>query len=730
MVKRTELSIGGMHCASCVAVVERALSKVEGVEKAEVNLATEKATVMHKEGVQDNSLIVAVEKKGYSAKLFDKNSGLTDAFEKKRKTIESLKNLFIFSLIFTVPIFFISMVFMWLGIEVPFSSWVLFVLATPVQFIAGAPFYRGAWSSLKNKTASMDTLIALGTSAAYFYSVYVILFEPMLDQYFETAAILITFVVMGKYLEEAAKGRTNDAIKKLVDLSPKFATLVTDDIERKVPVESLKVGDVILVKPGEKVPIDGKIVSGTTAIDESMVTGESMPVEKKEDDYAIGATVNKLGAFRMKVTKTGENTTLARIIKLIEEAQGKKAPIQRFADAVSAYFVPIVIAIAILAFIIWFFVLGEGFKFALTTAIAVLVIACPCALGLATPTAIMVGTGVGAQRGILIKGGDVLEKAHKVKHIILDKTGTLTKGKPEVTDVITHELEEDEFLRIAASLESQSEHPIAQAVVNKGLEYKLSLSRASQVVAVPGKGMTGIMDGKSYLLGNRKHMTEHKVNVAAFDEHLDRLESEGKTVIFISEEGKAIGIIAVSDVIKHSTPEAIAEFKKLGIKVYMITGDNERVAKSVANKLGIDYFAEVMPEDKAEYVKKLQSDKKGLVAMAGDGINDAPALAQADVGIAMGSGTDVAMEAGSIVLMHSDLRDVARSIRLSKATMSKIRQNMFWALAYNVAGIPLAAGVLYYSTGWLLSPIIAGAAMALSSVSVVTNSLLLKAKRI
>jgi P-type Cu+ transporter len=727
---RTELSIGGMHCASCVSVVERALSKVEGVEKAEVNLATEKATVMHKDSVAIPALVFAVERKGYSAKLFDKNSGLTDAFEKKKKTIESLKNLFIFSLIFTVPIFFISMVFMWLGIEVPFASWILFILATPVQFIAGAPFYRGAWSSLKNKTASMDTLIALGTSAAYFYSVYVILFEPGLDQYFETAAILITFVVMGKCLEESAKGRTNDAIKKLVDLSPKFATIVSEDGEKKIPVESLKVGDVILVRPGEKVPIDGKIVSGTTAIDESMVTGESMPVEKKEGDYAIGATVNKLGAFRMQVTKTGENTTLARIIKLIEEAQGKKAPIQRFADAVSAYFVPIVIGIAFLAFIIWFFVLGEGFKFALTAAIAVLVIACPCALGLATPTAIMVGTGVGAQRGILIKGGDVLEKAHKVKHIILDKTGTLTKGKPEVTDVITTELEEDEFLRIAASLESQSEHPIAQAVVNKGLEYKLSLSRASQVVAVPGKGMTGIMDGKSYLLGNRKHMTEHKVNVAEFDEHLDRLESEGKTVIFISEEGKSIGIIAVSDVLKASTPEAIAEFKKMGIKVYMITGDNERVAKSVASKLGIDYFAEVMPEDKAGYVKKLQSEKRGLVAMAGDGINDAPALAQADVGIAMGSGTDVAMEAGSIVLMHSDLRDVARSIRLSKATMSKIRQNMFWALAYNVAGIPLAAGLLYYPTGWLLSPIIAGAAMALSSVSVVTNSLLLKAKRI
>ena len=730
MAKRTDLSISGMHCASCIAIVEKALLKVEGVEKAEVNLATEKATVVHKEDVALLSLIAAVDKKGYIAKAWDKNSNLNDAFEKKKKTIEEWKNLLIFSLLFTVPIFIIGMVFMWLGIEVPYANWILFILATPVQFVAGAPFYRGAWSSLKNKSASMDTLIALGTSAAYFYSIYVIFFEPGLQQYFETSAILITFVVMGKYFEESAKGRTNDAIKKLVDLSPKFATLITQGGEKKVPVESLKVGDVILVKPGEKVPIDGEIVNGATTIDESMVTGESMPIEKEKGAYVIGATVNKLGSFDMKVTKTGENTTLARIIKLIEEAQGKKAPIQRFADAVSAYFVPIVIAIALISFAIWLFVLGESFKFALTTAIAVLVIACPCALGLATPTAIMVGTGIGASRGILIKGGDVLEKAHKIQHVILDKTGTLTKGKPQVTNIISHTHSEEDFLRITASLETQSEHPIAQTIVNKASELKLNLSRASQITAVPGKGTTGIMNGRQYLLGNKKHMIERAVNVSEYDAELEGLESEGKTVIFVAEEKKVLGLIGVSDVIKDTTPEAIAEFKKMKIHVYMITGDNERTAKTVAKSLGIEYFAEVMPEEKADYVKKLQAEKKGLVAMCGDGINDAPALAQADVGIAMGSGTDVAMEAGGIILMHNDLRDVARSIKLSKATMSKIRQNMFWALAYNVAGIPIAAGLFYYYTGWLLSPIIAGAAMALSSVSVVTNSLLLKAKRI
>jgi P-type Cu+ transporter len=731
MAKKIDLSIGGMHCASCSTIIEKALLKVEGVEKATVNLATEKASILLDPlKASEIDLVKAVEKKGYTAVPMKEGEAAESALEKKKKHIEKLKILFIFSLIFAFPAFIIGMVLMWMGIVVPYAKWILLVLATPVQFIVGAQFYRGTWAALKNRSANMDTLIAVGTSAAYFYSVYVVLFEPMGEQYFEVSAILITFVVMGKLLEEIAKGKTGDAIRKLVDLSPKTATLIIDGGEKIVNVSEIKVGDVLLVRPGEKIPVDGSILEGSSSIDESMVTGESIPVEKNSGDYVIGATLNKHGSLRFKATKVGDDTTLARIIKMIEEAQGSKAPIQRFADAVSAYFVPIVIVIAIAAFASWFFIEEETFKFSLTAGIAVLVIACPCALGLATPTAIMVGTGKGASKGILIKGGEALETAHKVKHVILDKTGTITKGEPQVTEVISRAVDTTGLLRVAASIEVESEHPLAEAIVRGAKIKGVELARASQFSAVPGKGVKGLVEGRNYLIGNRRFLVESQVNVSEYDSDIAMLENEGKTVMIVSQDGQALGLVAVADVIKDSSPAAIKEFQKMGIKVYMITGDNERTAKAIAGKLGIDYFAEVLPDQKAEYVKKLQSSKKGKVAMVGDGINDAPALAQADVGIVMGSGTDVAIETGSIVLMHSDLLDVARAIRLSKATMSKIRQNMFWALAYNIAGIPIAAGVFYYSTEWLLSPIIAGAAMALSSVSVVTNSLHLKAKKV
>jgi Cu+-exporting ATPase len=536
--------------------------------------------------------------------------------------------------------------------------------------------------------------------------------------------------VFGKWLEERAKGKTSDAIKKLIDFSPKKAVVIRDEEEHTISVDAVVEGDLILVKPGEKVPVDGVILEGYSSLDESLVTGESMPVEKKTGDAIIGGSMNKLGSFKFKATKVGENTTLSKIIRLIEEAQGSKAPIQRFADEVSAYFVPTVIFLSIMTFITWFYLLDSEFKFALTAAISVLVIACPCALGLATPTAIMVGTGKGASKGILIKGGEALEAAHKVKHVVLDKTGTITKGKPEVTDIISFSIDQDHLLGICASIESSSEHPLAEAIVNKAKEKNIGLHKASHFNAIPGQGVTALMHGRTYHVGNKKLMKENGVAIDFYESSVHKLEDDGKTVMFITEDHKLVGLIAVADVIKESSPRAIEEFKKMGIRVYMITGDNERTAKAIAGKLGIDYFAEVLPENKASHIKKLQSENKGKVAMVGDGINDAPALAQADIGIAMGSGTDVAMETGQIVLMHNDLLDVARAIKLSRMTMAKIRQNMFWALAYNVAGIPVAAGIFYFWTGWLLNPIIAGGAMALSSVSVVSNSLLLKTKKI
>jgi len=646
----------------------------------------------------------------------------------KSDEIKKLRFKLFLSSLFAIPAFILGMFFM--KNPIPFQDYILWFLATPVQFYIGSQFYKGAFLALKNKSSNMDTLIAMGTSAAYFYSVYVVLFQQNGHQYFEASAVLITLVIFGKYLESVAKGKTSESIKKLMSLSPKIAYVIRNKKEIRIPIDDVKVGDIVIVKPGEKIPVDGIIIEGSSSVDESMISGESIPVEKKKGDNVISSTVNKHGSFSFKATKVGKNTTLSRIIKLIEDAQGSKAPIQRFADVVSAYFVPVVIGIAILSFILWYFVFNAEFSFALIIAVSVLVVACPCALGLATPTAIMVGTGKGAQNGILIKSGGALETTHKLNSIIFDKTGTITKGKPEVTDVIPLDIvSEKHLLEVAGSIEKSSEHPLADAIVEEGKKHKIRFKKVKNFKAIPGHGVTAEISGKKYQFGNCKLMDDFNIKFTACEGRLISLEEQGKTVMVLAENKKIIGMIAVADTVKETSKEAIKKLKKLGLDVYMITGDNERTAKAVAEKVGIkNVFADVLPEDKANYVKKLQ--EKGKTAMVGDGINDAPALAQADIGIAMGSGTDVAMETGDIVLMRDNLLDVPKAIKLSKLTMSKIKQNMFWALFYNSAGIPIAAGLLFPFTGWLLNPMIAGGAMAMSSVSVVTNSLLLKFKRL
>lgn len=722
-MKKTDLDVTGMHCASCAVNINKGLSKAEGVKEANVNFSTAKATIEFDESkISEQDLIAIVRKRGYDASLPKKAQ---DAVKQEKQEIQYWKKKFIIGLIFAVPAFVIHMILsMLFKMHIPYEGFVLWFLATPVQFYVGLDFYKGTWNGLKNFNANMDTLVALGTSAAYFFSVFAIIFKPELGQYFEASAVLITLVVMGKMLEAIARGKTSDAIKKLMNLSPKMAIVIRSGKEEQIPVDAVEKGDTVLVKPGEKIPVDGEIIKGETSIDESMITGESIPVEKRRGDPVIGATINKQGSFRFKATKIGKDTTLARIIKLIEDAQGRKAPIQRYADVISSYFVPIVILIALITFGVWYVI--HDVTFALITGVSVLVIACPCALGLATPTAIMVGTGKGAKHGVLIKGGDALETAHTLKYVIFDKTGTLTKGTPEVTDIVEGSEPKQTILKLAASLEKQSEHPLAEAIINHAT---MSLSEVQGFKAIPGHGVEGSIHGKKYSFGNQKLLASHKLLLGNLKEDLETLEGQGKTVMILTDAKKVIGLMAVADTLKETSRDAVLEIKKMGIIPYLITGDNERTAKAIAAQVSIEHvFAEVLPEDKAQNVKKLK--RKGAVAMVGDGINDAPALAEADIGIAMGSGTDVAMESGNIVLMKNDLRDVAKAIRLSKQTMGKIKQNMFWALFYNTLGIPIAAGLLYPVTGWLLSPIIAGGAMALSSVSVVSNSLLLKHKKL
>jgi Cu+-exporting ATPase len=750
-MKKTDLNITGMHCASCAALINRSLSKSDGVTEANVNYATAKARVVFDENkLSEEDLIKVIQSRGYDAKIANAKTDFKDREDAQRQEIDSVKTNLIVGLLFSVPAFIIGMILMPLKVYIPYDAFIVFLLATPVQFIVASDIYKSAWAALMNKSANMDSLIAIGTTAAYVFSVYSLFFQPSLGQYFETSAILITFVMLGRYLEAKAKGKTSEAIRKLMQLSPKIATVIRTiggkKKEIQISVDDVVLGDIIIVKPGEKIPVDGILIEGNSSIDESMITGESIPVEKKRGDTVIGGTINKHGSFTFKATKVGENTTLASIIRLIDDAQGKKAPIQRFADTIANYFVPTVIIIALITFSLWYFAFDKSFSFAMITSVAVLVIACPCALGLATPTAIIVGTGKGAKNGILIKGADSLEIAHKVNYVVFDKTGTITNGKPEVTDVIVldknnknNKISEDALLKLAASIEKPSEHPLADAIVKSSQDKRLSLAKVSSFKAILGHGITAKISGKTYYFGNQRLMTKNKITITILDSaRISDLEEQGKTVMLLSDSKKLLGLIAVADTIKDSSRIAVKQLQDMNIRVYLITGDNVRTAKAIAKQAGINpdnVFAEVLPEEKSDYVKKLQNSmgRKGdafRVVMVGDGINDAPALAQADIGIAMGSGTDVAMETGNIVLMRNDLLDVPRAIKLSKQTMAKIKQNMFWALCYNVMGIPIAAGILYPLTGWLLSPIIAGGAMALSSVSVVTNSLLLKRSRL
>ncbi|PIZ74105.1 copper-translocating P-type ATPase [Candidatus Peregrinibacteria bacterium CG_4_10_14_0_2_um_filter_41_8] len=744
--KRIQLSLSGMHCASCASIIERSLHKVTGVKTANVNFASEKASIVFDETQGSaQSLIDAITKAGYSASLINDNDPDAER-NKKAATIATYFRKFLFSLILSMPmLYFMMLDFVgWLpggNIFPPYMGIVSLVLTIPVQFYAGLGFYKGAWSSFKMKTFNMDSLIAIGTSTAFVYSfvnyfLYVFANNSLIalnggkinDLYFETAAFLITFVLMGKWLEAKAKGKTSDAIKKLMGLQAKTARVIRNGITQDIDINEVVHGDIIMVRPGEKVPVDGNITKGSSSLDEAMVTGESIPVDKTVGDSVIGATINKTGTFEFEATRIGSETTLSQIIRLIEEAQGSKAPIQAFADRISAWFVPAVISIAILTFIIWFFVLQATLTFSLLAFVAVIVIACPCALGLATPTAIMVGTGKGAENGILIKGGEPLEAARSINVMLFDKTGTLTKGKPEVTDVVSvsTQFDEDDTLRIAASLEKLSEHSLAEAIYGYAEKEGVDLEEVTDFSAIPGHGVIGKIDDVQYFLGNRKLIAEYALlDNTKMERKITRLEDKGKTVMILASKTEIIGFIAVADTVKDTSKEAITKLKQMGIEIYMVTGDNTRTAKAIAEAVGItNILAEVLPEDKAAEVKKLQDSGK-KVAMVGDGINDAPALAQADLGIAMGSGTDVAMETGSIVIIRNDLRDVVSAIELARETVKKIKQNMFFALFYNIIGIPVAAR-LFAGIGLVLKPELAGLAMALSSVSVVINSLLLR----
>jgi Cu+-exporting ATPase len=743
--KKSIFPVSGMTCASCVARVESALSGVPGVVSVSVNLASEKATVEYTEDMRVADLQKAARDAGYD--LGPEAETLEDVTTASQRGIRAVRNRLIVAIVLGLLIMtlgFISTV-----MRQPYMPYVLWALATPVQFWAGWRFYRGMWGALRHRTADMNTLIAVGTSAAYFYSVVAVLFpglftaagvEPHL--YFDTSALIIALILLGRYLETRARGQTSEAIKRLIGLNPKTAVVIRDGEEKEISVEEVQVGDTIVVRPGERIAVDGVVRQGYSSVDESMITGESIPVDKKVGDEVIGATINKTGSFQFEATRVGKDTTLARIIRLVDEAQGSKAPIQRLADVIASYFVPAVIGIALVTFMIWYFV---GPQPALTLAIlnfvAVLIIACPCALGLATPTAIMVGTGKGAENGILFRSGESLERAHQINTVLLDKTGTLTRGEPAVTDVLAvASSSEEEVLRLAASAERVSEHPLAQAIVKAASEKQLKTSRASDFVALPGLGIEASVGGKKIMLGNLRLMKERGISLNGLSKKADKLFSEGKTVMFLNLAGEAIGIIAMADTLKPNAREAVQAIQQMGIETVMITGDNRRTAEAIGREAGIKrVLAEVLPEHKAEEVKKLQDGR--VVAMVGDGINDAPALAQADVGIAIGTGTDVAMETGEVTLIRGDLMGIVTAITLSKRTMQIIRQNLFWAFAYNVVLIPVAAGMLYlvfshtgvpaglrfiFGDYGFLNPIMAAAAMAASSITVVSNSLRLR----
>jgi P-type Cu+ transporter len=732
-----QFKISNMHCASCAVNIEHLLNKKPGVIKASVNFATEKLNLEYEsEKISLEEIKKEVKKIGYE--LYDEINEAPDSghihHDRVAASIKKLKMTFIFSALLGLPVFYLAMGEMF-GLPEPALSLktmvvVQFVITTIIMII-NYPLYISGLKRLIQLNPNMDSLIETGTLAAYFYSLVISLmvwFKPdfMGDHlYYESAAFILIFISLGKYLEAVTKGKTGNAIKKLIGLQPKEATIIIDGREMIIPIAEVKVGDIILIKPGEKIPVDGIVVEGVSSVDEKMVTGESLPIEKNTGDDVIGATINKHGSLKIKALKVGSDTMIAQIIKIVEEAQAAKAPIQLLADKIAFYFVPTVMVIALVTIAVWL-ISGYSFAFALTAFVSVLIIACPCSLGLATPTAVMMGTGLAAERGILIKNGEALEIAKKITMIIFDKTGTLTKGEPEVTEVIEIKDTESNIIRLAASVEKNSEHPLADAIVKKAKQKKLELMPVTDFLALPGKGVRAKVNGQNIILGTRKLMVENQIDTLIIEDKMSELEKQGKTTMILAVNKTITGLISLADTLKDNSREALAKLKAMNKKIAMISGDNKRVANAMAKDLGIDYvLAEVMPEDKALEVKKLQA-KGEIVAMVGDGINDAPALASADLGIALGSGTDVAMETGEIILIKDDLRDVTTAIDLSAFTLKKIKQNLFWAFFYNIISIPVAAGVLFPLTGWLLSPSVAAAAMAFSSVSVVLNALSMK----
>jgi Cu+-exporting ATPase len=745
---RVAVPIGGMSCAACAQRVEKALKRLDGVTEASVNLVAEKATVVYDpQKLRVAAIKAAIEKAGYEARDIERDDAAAEAGARKRKEIRTLWMKFVVSAAFSLPLLYIAMVPMLTRIKLPFPAgldpmehplvYALIELLLVIPVIGvGHKFYAVGFKALFWRSPNMDSLIAVGTSAAVLYGLWNTFkiaggdAAAVESLYFETAGVIVTLILLGKSLEALSKGRTSEAIEKLMGLAPKTAVVLQDGAEKEIPIDEVEIGDIIVVRPGAKIPVDGTVLEGNTAIDESMLTGESMPVDKNAGDPVYAASLNTTGILRFRADKIGADTALARIIRLVEDAQAGKAPIARMADVVSGYFVPIVCAIALATGAAWFAATRDP-AFALTIFISVLVIACPCALGLATPTAIMVAAGKGAENGILIKSGEALETAHKIDTVVFDKTGTVTEGKPTVTDVLPAEsVSECELLQITASAESGSEHPLGRAIVAGARDRGLPLSEADDFLSIPGRGIEARIEAKTVLAGNRKLMEERGVSLAALEAASDKLAADGKTPMYVAIDGRLAGIVAVADVIKATAGATVERLRKMGVAVVMLTGDNGKTAAAIAKQAGIDsVLAEVLPQDKADEVRKLQTEGR-RVAMVGDGVNDAPALTRADVGIAIGSGTDVAMESADIVLMRSDPMDVPTAINLSTRTIRNIKQNLFWAFGYNVVGIPIAAGALYLFGGPLLNPIFAAAAMSLSSVSVLTNALRLKRVKI
>ncbi len=730
-------TITGMTCAACSSAVERVTRKMDGVAESNVNLTTALLTITYDESKVTPELIIKkIDRAGFSAELYVEQK----KEEPKEDDLKKTRNRLICNIILALPLLYICLGHM-LPIHLPLPAFMdmnkaplgfalVQMILTIIVLINGRKFYLVGFKALAKGNPNMDSLVAIGTGSAFLYSFIMtigIFKDPACvhNLYYESAAVVVTLVMLGKYMEGRSKGKTSEAIRKLMELAPDTAIVLRNEEQVEVPVEQVAIGELILIKPGSRIPLDGIVVEGNTSVDESMLTGESIPVEKEAGDEMIGGSVNYHGAVTVKVTRVGSDTTLAKIVRMMEDAQGKKAPISKLADTVAGYFVPVVMTIAVIAAVVWA-ILGHDITFVLTVFVSVLVIACPCALGLATPTAIMVGTGLGANHGILIKSGEALEISHKVDAVVLDKTGTITVGKPAITAVISHQMQKEELLKIAASCEQVSEHPVGQAIVEGAKTSGIQLEKAMDFQSITGQGIEAVLDGKQYFIGNKKLCINQNIDFSEYEDDAIRIANKGQTPMFVATNGKVIGIVAVADTLKETSPEAIRKMKELSVEVYMLTGDNRLTADYIGKKVGVDHvIAEVLPNDKASVVENLQKQGK-CVMMVGDGINDAPALVQADVGVAIGSGSDIALDSSDIVLMKSDLNDVYKAIKLSKKTIRNIKQNLFWAFFYNACGIPLAAGLLYPINGMLLSPIIGGFAMSFSSVCVVSNALRLR----